>query len=270
VEFMNRGNDMCRDEINSDQEVLPNHVLFRLDLKLGATSFNYDWARKHLDPLTREDMGYAFFTPYSSGVSMGLMSVFAEKQWDMPIYGATNTAMALTNNADWPMYSRVIISDLYMANIFVSMFQRFGWKKASLIYSDEPWGIGMYTEFITSAEAVGIEITTPVELRPIDPNITRESIKKYREVFQDIVDSDNTIVVIMCLAPIPERSLEFLYDLGLRRGKNLFFGVEYLSYGMFVGDPEEVKKKEELILGSVQFLQKTFIGDKGDQFYSNY
>jgi hypothetical protein len=78
----------------------------------------------------------------------------------------------------------------------------------------------------------------------------------------------------MGIVPLPDIAFEYLYDLGIRRGKNLFVGIEYLTNSMFLGESKIVMKKKELLPGAIQFLQKAFIGDFGayvkTDFFARY
>jgi hypothetical protein len=113
-------------------------------------------------------------------------------------------------------------------------------------------------------------MVTPERLRPITPGLTTETRSIHEESFKELVASDITVTIIMGVPPLPDISFEYLYDLGLRRGKNLFMGIEYLTASMFLGDPDLVMKKKELAPGAIQFLQKAFIGDFGKKVYDDF
>jgi hypothetical protein len=172
-------------------------------------------------------------------MTMGLMTVFEELGININTVGGVNTGIPLTDSVAWPKYSRVILSDLYMASVYAQMFFRFGWTKCAILYGDEVWGQGVYDTFVKEAKRLGITILNDEDKRALPQDISRETVKDEHYKYQHIIDIGAIIVLVVTLSPGPPISLEAFYDLGVRRGDMVFMGIEWLSSNLALAPPED-------------------------------
>ena len=82
-ELAMNGRDLCIEHVNESQRILPNHDFVSFDYGAGASYFNRDYALYKLGEIKREDFGYATIMPGTSGVSMGIMSILNDFNYDI-------------------------------------------------------------------------------------------------------------------------------------------------------------------------------------------
>lgn len=131
----------------ADPTILPNHSWVSFDIGAGGTYFNYDYAYANLSVLSAYEVGFAFVCPPSSGMSMGLMGILTELGHTPQYSCGACTAIALSNNDDWPYFNRIAISDAFLATIVSQMMVRYGWTQCAALYATEPWAQGLYDRF---------------------------------------------------------------------------------------------------------------------------
>jgi ABC-type branched-subunit amino acid transport system substrate-binding protein len=145
----------------------------------------------------------------------------------IPVIGAINTALELSDSAKYPNFMRTIVPDTFNAKAIPSMFGKFEWRQCAVIYEDTFWGRSTYHAFADEAERVHINILNAEEDRSFPSAILREKWHQYLPKLKAIIDSKAGIVVIILSGTNRILALEGLYDLGVRRDWNMIlWGIQ--------------------------------------------
>ena len=72
--------------------------------------------------ISQQDLGYVNFSPPSSSVSMGILGIWAEMGYEVPMIGSSNTVDELGSNELFPLYSRIIVGGSNNSIVFVKIF----------------------------------------------------------------------------------------------------------------------------------------------------
>ncbi len=89
---------------------------------------------------------------------MGLMTLWKDMDFVIPLVSGSNTSMTLDSSEEWPNYVRSVVSTTYLVGSYVQILRRLGWTECNIIYSDEPWGASLYASFVKSFAIALIQV----------------------------------------------------------------------------------------------------------------
>jgi hypothetical protein len=76
------------------------------------------------------------------------------------------------------------------------------------------------------------------------PYTTKDAlVKNHLGSFQNLIDVEAKIVILIVYGKMPNSIFEILYDLGVRREDMIFMGIEWLNVSLPMDPPEEEAKK---------------------------
>jgi hypothetical protein len=145
------------------------------------------------------------------------------------------------------------------------MLGRFQWTKVHVLYSTEPWAIGVYNKFKSIAEPAGIEIVNPEELRGISFEAGYKEMAEYSEAFSFIKNSNVVPILMFSYSHGPRTHLSGLYDNGVRKGDKVIIASAWLQPAVYEDAPPEFRPGiEQVLSGAIQFFAQSWVGDLGD------
>ena len=267
-QFLYSGADMAMQSIQQDGELLLYHTPRQVDLSLGYSSFDATWVQQQLSNYTRGDLGVAMFTSVYSSMAMGVYGVLDSMQWNIPQIGASNTAMALSSRARFPLFTRVVMSDAYLSVLYGHMIRHFGWGNVGMVYTNRTWETDLYGLLLKVTKSFNITIRNDENLRVLPENPSEELLKK---VISALIACKVRILVLLLGELDLYRAIACLYDLGMRRGDVVFLAIEWMGPELFQqSDPEMKQKILELCSGAIQFYPIAKIGHIGQTFAEQY
>ncbi|CAG9332857.1 unnamed protein product [Blepharisma stoltei] len=212
-----RGTFAIQKKINEGNDILSNFQLDFFTYDCGVTIFNSTFAQacftKNIDKV-----GFAHIAGFSSMVAVGTIQLFGKLNISVPIIGAANGDDLLNSTALFPMYSRVQLSQSFICSKYLVVIRGMGWKTAAVLYQKDLWGATVYSLVKLFAEKYGIEILNPEESRSIPVGLDRTHIKNATNQLKKVINSQARLLVLLVQHPLGNYILEWLYDLGARKG----------------------------------------------------
>jgi hypothetical protein len=147
----NPGAWFAHHNVKHDNTILPYHIISLHNFGAGASVFEYRYCEERVKA-NEAHLGHAVMSSGASGMTMGLMTVMADLGIQKPVVGSINTAINLSYPEFWPLFSRIIIPDTFIASMLPIWFKHYGWTQCAAMYGDEAWGRGFYEGFVSEAE----------------------------------------------------------------------------------------------------------------------
>ncbi|CAG9331434.1 unnamed protein product [Blepharisma stoltei] len=91
-----------------------------------------------------------------------------------------------------------------------------GWGNFAIIYENN--SLGYWGNYYLSEAAATQKLYIVNKLRIIPQLLTRNQIKNYSNVFQEIIDTNVRLVALLLSSPLLYYAIELFYDLGMRKG----------------------------------------------------
>jgi hypothetical protein len=238
--FLFYGVDLAMESIKQDGQLLSYHSLRQVDLSLGYSAFDPNWVQQQLANYTRAGLGVATITSGYSFVAMGVYSVLETMNIEIPQIAASNTALALSSRSQYPLFTRVVMSDAYLSVLYAHMIKHFGWTNIGVIYANRAWETDLYRLLLQATQSFNITIRNEESLRALPENPSDEQLFA---IMSALVACKVRIIVLIISEMDLYRAIAALYDLGLRRGDVVFLAIEWLSPELFQQSDAEMNRK---------------------------
>ena len=205
---------------------------------------------------------------WSSSSSIKANNAITQMGIQMPILGGACTSPTLSSTEDYPLFQRMIQSDIFGATILAEFIDNLGWKNVALIYHTDTWAWTYGEKIAEELVGRGINIVNDIDLRVID---TADPSEVTDAVISPIVTPIWNSKVRMVIAllpwgygPIFDTILQKFSDLGAVPGDILFM-VNAMLTGSFVNPLVDNLGFEvaSLFKGSLEFVQSTYLGELG-------
>lgn len=152
----------------------------------------------------------------------------------MPIIGAGTTSRVLSSTEDYPLFQRVIQSDIFSATIMAEFIENLGWKNVALIYDSEAYAASFGEKLQAELSARNIHIVNGPESRMVDTvnlgEITDDIIHPIvTEIWESEVRAIITIFSYISGDLLDDVLAKFL-DLGADAGDLFFIVNESLNF----------------------------------------
>ncbi|KAJ2994257.1 hypothetical protein HDV02_001726 [Globomyces sp. JEL0801] len=108
----------------------------------------------------------------------------------IPVCDGGSTSPMLSNKLKYPNFFRTVPQDSAQAVAIVGFIKSNGWKKISIIYSNEPYGLGLATQTETECAKNGIKILSKISYLPYSEKTVFETVLKR------IKDADPRIILM--------------------------------------------------------------------------
>ncbi|CAG9333080.1 unnamed protein product [Blepharisma stoltei] len=252
--------------INNSTSLLKNFYISQFQTDCGASVYNFDFYYKCMSPL-KSQLGVAFLSPSFGSGAVGYISIFRKLGLKIPHCGAGVRTAILSNKTAYPEYMRVITSIDYFAVIIAKSLAYFGWKNVAVIYNSKASAIAEYNTFAQECEGLGISILNDKDKRMLPAGYLRTNFTQYKHIFQNIYETKVRVCVLFVDNPSAWHVIEGLYDVGFREGDLIpIFDSKTGGVQSISNDLEEyIKKRKELMLGSLSVFSNEYIGDYGKQ-----
>ncbi|CAG9331429.1 unnamed protein product [Blepharisma stoltei] len=269
--FYKRGLTLALKEINNGIDMLQNFQIKLNDFDCGANVYNptfcYNCFNKDKDRL-----GLAHIVGSSSAMAYGEIATLEKLNITLPCVGAINFDPGLSNSTKYPLYSRVSLPSRVAFTHIPLMLKVMGWNSVAFLYQNESTGNWANLYFTQAAIKQNLKIVN--EIRVIPQLLTREQIRNYAHIFQDIIDSNVRMIVLVLSSPLVDYAAELFYDLGMRRGDIMFFSVFPSWISTVANKDDYTYKRVEIAIPMITAFQALFVGEKGkkvrDELYETY
>ncbi|CAG9336096.1 unnamed protein product [Blepharisma stoltei] len=212
-----RGAFAIQDKINEGNDILQHFQIKFFNFDCGVTVFNRTFAKDCFNK-DIDQIGLSHISGFTSEVAIGSLQIFKELNISIPNVGATNTDDLLSSTSNFPMYSRVQMSNSYICSKYPILIAGMGWKSAGVLYQNDAWGNAALSSIMQYSEYKGLKLVNPDNSSFIPPNLDRAGLRNYTHLLQKIIDSQARLLILIVQTPLGNYVLELLYDLGVRKG----------------------------------------------------
>ncbi|CAG9319089.1 unnamed protein product [Blepharisma stoltei] len=241
------GSYVAIDKINESNDILSNFQIEMFNYDCGVTIFDSTFAKAcFTDNIGK--LGLTHLSSYGSVVTKGTIQIFNQLNISLPVIGSANSDSALGSSTNFPMYVRVVNSNLLSQSIVCLKIM--GWIKAAILYENSSWGISSYSSMVAAAKSVQIEIINQENLRVIPPGLNRTALRSYKDQIEAVIDSHARLLIMLIQCPYCNYVAEYFYDLGLRKGDILIYGNPDILTYLSINDTALYKRSE---IGSSAF-----------------
>lgn len=166
-----------------------------------------------------DQLGVAYIPPFTSGVTKSVLQyTLPALNLSQPAISAGATDDSLSSKTNFPNFARVCIVSQHLAFRASEMLKILGWQKLAIISQNETFGNGWYRAFIESARKQNLEILNKEELRIIPPNLKYDDFSNYSAIFEEVINCNARLLILVINAPMSIYMLEKFYDMGMRSG----------------------------------------------------
>eukprot|EP00736_Rhodelphis_marinus_P005880 Rmarinus@m.23110 len=160
--------------------------------------------------------------------------------------------------SDFPLFSRIIPSDVVQASLLCALFNDLGWSEAAVISSYEQYGKSLATEFEACAGDDGINIRYSYSFSIHEDD--------YTVVLEDLVASEASVVVLATSTPYVQELVIQAYRLGIEPGTFVFVGVDgWTTPGVFsYANESDEQTIGTMLIGSVGL--NVFVNENGTAY----
>ena len=248
------------EDVNKEHRLVPGFELQRKGISFGIYEFEREWATERIVPILRT-IGLGIIGSPASSVSIGVQHLLPDLGIIRP-YVSTSSSPLLSSPSDYPMFVRMLMSDAYMAVMYLNFLRFFGWKQCSVVYMQgDIWSEGVYQYFLNAADLRKFTIANDAYFHAIDDSLDSSH---YSGTVQELIDCKARVVVLIVYTPHLQVLLRMLYDRGMRSGDMIFLGIEWLSTDLILTADETDKPKfADLLKGSITCVPHGFVGSLG-------
>ncbi|CAG9331430.1 unnamed protein product [Blepharisma stoltei] len=271
VILYNRGFASALKDMNTGNDILQNFQLKLNDFDCGAAvynaAFNYNCINKDKDKL-----GLARIMASSSLLAYGEIATLAKLNITLPCIGALNVDSGLSNSTKYPFYSRVSVPSTVLFSQVPLILKVMGWRNIAILYQNDSLGTTANYYINQANEKQNLNIINKLKIIP--PLLTRGQLKNYSHVFQDIIDTNARMIVLILNPPLIDYAAELFYDLGMRKGDMIFYSPNVGWLSSVANKDDYTYKRIEVAIPLLAVYQSFFVGEKGksvhDDLYKSY
>nr|AHA51398.2 putative ionotropic glutamate receptor [Hormiphora californensis] len=241
------------EEVNSDVEWLPGVTLEGSPLDIGSDNDNPAEAVNQMcRMLEREDV-MAVVGPFSS--SQVKSCSYVAHRIELPLIAPTATDPDLTNPHWSESLQKLSPSNIFQAEALVDLVQHFGWRRVSIVYTSEPYGVTLAEEMRSKLNKKGIKVITELEIG-FDLNPSAETMRGWIEQLQ------NAVTRVTLLLTHPEcgvRVLEAAQDNGMIGSQYVWVASTGIAEAITLGFTEDGRLKPQYdgLIGISAYLDTT-------------
>ncbi|KAI8895832.1 periplasmic binding protein-like I [Globomyces pollinis-pini] len=111
----------------------------------------------------------------------------------LPVCDGASTSPMLSNKVKYPNFFRTVPQDANQAEAIVGFIKSNGWKKIGIIYSNEPYGLGLTTHTEKLSALNGIQVLSKISYQPYAEK------QSYVTLMQRMKETGVRIILIYCL-----------------------------------------------------------------------
>lgn len=120
-----RGSYMAAQMINEHSDILLNFHIDVFTFDCGASRFDAAYAEDCFNK-DKDMFGLGMVAPYTSGMAIGALKTFQKLNLTFPVIGPTNSDTSLNSTVLYPLYTRVQISNQYLASEIPNIIKALG------------------------------------------------------------------------------------------------------------------------------------------------
>ncbi|CAG9331452.1 unnamed protein product [Blepharisma stoltei] len=261
-----RGLTLSVNDINNAQDILQNFQLNVNHFDCGASVPNANYSLSCFTK-DKDKFGLAHIVATTTPVVRVEMSTFQKLNITMPLVGAASSEVAFSNKSNFPFFSRISLPSSFAYTQIPLIFKVMGWSSIALIYQNDSIGIAVEYYVRLAAEKQNLKIVNKLQVIPAV--LTRETIKNWYSVYQEIIDLNVRLVVLGLASPLGEYSAEVFYDLGLRKGDVFLFSANPIFITSVAAKDDYTYKRVEVGVPSMIAFQSLYVGKKGKQVHDD-
>lgn len=243
-------------EANRRHDLTPTYQFVNRSVSFEAFGINKTW-------IIQQALGYPIIAYHSFGLTAtainNLLLAFQEQNLPLPVT-ALSTSPTLSDPERFPMFLRTISSSIMHANVMISFFRVFRWKRVAIIHADdeENRDFAHYISKLALESSIQIVNKNTTHQLPVD---LKNSEAALNSILQGILQS--TVRVIVISHPQSRQIAARMYDLGVRAGDYLLCIKDGLSYANYAGGDDVSRKARTVARGAMQISNRLFSGQEG-------
>ncbi|CAG9331439.1 unnamed protein product [Blepharisma stoltei] len=237
VTFYKRGFTLALQDMNNGIDILQNFQLKLNDFDCGASVYNEKFCYNCINK-DKNRLGLAHIVSVTSSMAYGQIATMAKLNITIPLIGVISLDPGLSNSTKYPYFTRVILPSNYAFKQIPLLLKVMGWESIAIIYQNDTGSITSNYYLSQAAEEQNIHIVNKLKIIPF--SLTRDSIRNYTNVFQEIIDTNVRFVVLLLNSAGLDYTAELFYDLGMRKGDiiflnymTIFIKFKAYNYGRF-------------------------------------
>ena len=264
-----QGTQFAVEKINRDHLLFPHHILKLYgEVDCGVSIFDYNYSKSCFTH-HRPEMGVVYI-PTIFSITLPILKQLSSLNLSLPFIGGIGSSGLLSNKHEYPYFTRTCSPSSDFASAWANLIRLYGWTKIIAHYTNDSFGTTAYRILNNSQETYGFKFINDEKFRPIDLIFDNQTVKLYAEHMKDSISLGCNIHFLMMGDPTPYFWFEGLYDLGVRRGDFTF--VLFTSTGLsnFEAANANVKKRKELMHGTLLIFNGAWVGEYGAQVKQEY
>jgi ABC-type branched-subunit amino acid transport system substrate-binding protein len=184
------------DEVNEDTNVLP---VTRLELVEIVTNGDKALAVSQGKALVRDDDLVGIVGAQWSSVSIQVSKhVASPNTIPMLSYGSTNPA--LSDTRAHPYFLRLCGSDSLQGKILADVIQKFGWRRAGIVWDNDEYAQGLRTSLRHRATQLEIDF---YDIGVLEMPASSDYGRTLDDVVGKLASASTSIIVLLTLSPLP-------------------------------------------------------------------
>lgn len=244
---------------------IPRFTIELFPTDCGIYLFDEFWYTYCLS-LVQKNLGIAYLTSFWYASAYGNAIALQNLGLKIPQISPFGQDESINNKTEFPEILKLSVSSSEFYSTGFLFQKALNWYSVNVIATDDSVYMDQYNSVLEYSYAAGIKIVNPESARIFPWNYTRNDFEAYRSYFQAAKDTECRIFIIIVWDKGP--IIEGFYDIGLREGDFISIGDTYTLSILSGVEEKYLKKREELMSGSLVVSYKEWNGDLGKQLYS--
>mmetsp|Transcript_28667 Transcript_28667/g.28318 ORF Transcript_28667/g.28318 Transcript_28667/m.28318 type:complete len:932 (-) Transcript_28667:669-3464(-) len=222
------GFELARKEINGD------HLLgdYQINAVLKDTLMSPSLAAVNIKSLEKENI-LGYIGPLTSTEALSYITAISSTADPKPLVSYGATSANLTSSETYSSFLRTIQPDGLQAVAIAMFIQQQGWKSICVIYTNDDFGNGVYSSFITNVETLEITIINDENKRSISPAVdgvvTDDTKSDIDDALSECVRNQLKVIVYLGSDEVSAEVAKVAYDKELHGSDYAWIGAMWIT-----------------------------------------
>lgn len=265
-----KGTYFAVDQINANHELFPEFDFKLFDqVNCGVNYFEYNYSRECFLNVS-DELGVAYIPPLYGTTMIPVLNQFKDLNFSVPAVAGLGSASVLSNSSVFPYFKRMVSPLNLNLQVFAKYLSIMKWQNVAVFYSNEPFGLTIYSLLEEYAITYKYKIINDEEFRKVDYIYSYTNGSEYTKNLDDLYNTNCNILLLAMSDPAPYFWLEILYDYGFRKGDLTIFFFTVTGTDALNTTTGNFTKRSELMNGSFVIYNAAWVGSYGDSIKTEY
>ena len=259
-----QGTYFAVEKINRDLILFPHHKFELYDnVNCGVSIFDFEFAKNCFFEI-RSEMGVAHI-PTAFPFTLSTLKLLDYYNLSIPFVGGIGSSGLLSNKSEYPYFVRTVSPSTDWAVAWANLIRLYSWNEIVVHYSNDGYAGSAYKVLHQMQKTHGFKFINDEKYRQVDYIYSYEDLAPYYNHIRNSMSVGCNIIFLILGEPAGYFWLEGFYDLGARRGDFTFLLFADNGLSNFYADNANVKKRKELMHGTLIVNNGAWVGDYGAQ-----